>query len=261
MVHKPANLYINLCIPILSLFFSIKNNWLSYPKRLRKIFYYCGRKNIENCIRNIPVDVDAQNCILVCEISDEGFSYAIKDDDKMLIGCSCYHFDKSKGVEDYSTHFEKWNSSQSLLQEILKKLYHVLLLAKVYDTFFFIHSQENMNILNLLQEISRTMPHYYGCYYKTGIYNSYRVSTPVLSVINQNSWCSKQAPVLSFIKTGTEEEDKLLIISIWKVVMSLKRWQSRFKIFFLWYYRRCMYILLNNANNWVEDIPVLYTEW
>ena len=47
----------------------------------------------------LPEGIDAANCVLVCEISNEGFSYAIKNEEQnKYVAVAVFHFEK--GIDE-----------------------------------------------------------------------------------------------------------------------------------------------------------------
>ena len=82
-------------------------------------------KTLKPVLEILPVDLDASKCILVCEISDEGFLYAIKDDTiNKFIAVAVFQFDKSSKAVD-ATILQIEIQQQSLLSGDFKKVYIV----------------------------------------------------------------------------------------------------------------------------------------
>ena len=221
-------------------------------------------KTLKTVLEILPVDIDANKCILVCEISNEGFSYAIKDDDKnAFVAIAVFHFDKSMGVDDHSIILQNELQRQSLLSGNFKKVYIMYSFGEsVLIPFSLYNSRENVNILNLIHgDLPNNVSVITDVIAKTGIYNSYRVSTPVLSVIKSkfpDAVNRHQYSVL--LKQVPEDEDKLLIIFYLKKVVMMLNKNGSLKFINTFSYETTedvMYILLNTCKQFeVENIPV-----
>ena len=212
----------------------------------------------------LPVDLDAHKCILLCEISNEGFSYTIKDDDKnAYIAVAGFHFDTSTGVDDYSIILQNELQRQSLLSGNFKKVYIMYSFGEsVLIPFSLYSSGDNMNVLNLIHgDLQNNVAVLTDVIAKDGIYNSYRVSTHVLSVIKSKfpeAVSRHQYSVL--LKQVPAEEDKLLIIFYPKKVVLILNKNGGTKFINTFSYDTAedvLYILLNTCKQFgVEDIPV-----
>ena len=212
----------------------------------------------------LPVEIDAYHCILVCEISNEGFSYAIKNDEtNTYVGVSVSHFNKNTGTDDYSINLQNGLQLQSLLSGNFKKVYIINSFGEsVLIPFYLYDSQENKNALNLIHgDLQDNASILTDVIAKHEIYNSYRVSTPVLSVIKSKfpeALNRHQYTVL--LKQMPAEEDKLLVIFYSKkiVVMLNKNSSTQFiNTFAYTTAEEVLYILLNTCKQFAaENIPV-----
>jgi len=212
----------------------------------------------------LPVDLDAQNCTLVLEISNEGFSYTIKDDDENIyVAAAVFHFDKSPGADEYSIILQNELQQQAVFSGNFKKVCimysfteSVLIPFSLYD------SRENTSVLNLIHgDFQSNVSVLTDMLEKSKIYNIYRVPVPVLNVIKSKfpeAVNRHQYSVL--LKHVPAEEDKLLIIFYPKkvVVMLNKNGSAQFMNTFSFSTAHdVLYILLNTCKQFeVEDIPV-----
>ena len=81
----------------------------------------------------LPESIDAANCILVCEISNEGFSYAIKNEEQnRYVAVAVFQFEKGTDNNDHGNILHDVIQGINLCwQEILKKFVLCILLLKV----------------------------------------------------------------------------------------------------------------------------------
>lgn len=210
----------------------------------------------------LPFDLDAYKCTLVFEISNEGFSYAIKDDEKnTYVAVAVFHFDKSTGADPIILQNEL--QQQSLLAGNFGKVYLMHSFGEsVLIPFSLYNSRENSNVLNLIHgDLQSNVSVLTDIIPKNRIYNCYRVSAPVLSVlkskfpgaenIHQYSVLLQQVPAAG---------DKLLIIFYPKkvVIMLTKNGNTQFINTFSYDTAAdVLYILLNTCKQFeVENIAV-----
>ena len=220
-------------------------------------------KTLKAVLEILPVDLDAQKCTLVFEISNEGFSYAIKDDDNAYVAVAVFHFDKSTGVDDYSIILQNELQRQSLLSGNFKKVYIMYSFGEsVLIPFSLYNSRENNNVLNLIHgDLQNNVSVLTDVIAENGIYNSYRVPTPVLNVIKSkfpDAVNRHQYSVL--LKQVPAEEDKLLIIFYPKKVVMMLNKNGSTQFINTFSYDTAddvLYILLNTCKQFeVENIPV-----
>jgi hypothetical protein len=220
-------------------------------------------KALKAVLEILPVHLDAHKCTLVFEISNEGFSYSIKDDDNAYVGVAVFHFDKSTGPDDYSIILQNELQRQPLFSGNFKKVYIMYSFGEsVLIPFSLYNSRENNNMLNLIHgDLQSNVSVLTDVITENGIYNSYRVPTHVLSVITSkfpDAINRHQYSVL--LKQVPPEEDKLLIIFYpKKIVMMLnKNGNTRFINTFSYDTADdVLYILLNTCRQFeVENIPV-----
>jgi hypothetical protein len=219
---------------------------------------------LKNVLEILPVSIDAQNCTLICEVSNEGFSYAIKDDEtNTYIGVSVSHFNKSHRTDDYSSNFENGLQHQSLLSGNFKKVYiiysfeeSVLIPFPLYD------SQQSGNALNLIHgDLQNNTSVLTDVIAEKGIYNSYRISTPLLvttrskfpEAINRHQY----SVLLKQLSTGA---DRLSVIFYSKkiVLTLIKNGVAQFiNTFEYKTAEEVLYVLLNTCKQFnAENIPL-----
>lgn len=212
----------------------------------------------------LPDSVDAGKSILVCEISNEGFSYAIKNTQQnTYVALALFHFDKSAKSIEYGQSLQNTIQKQALLSGIFKKVFimysfgeSVLIPVALYS------SAENKNVLNLIHgDIEYDVSIFTDIIVDNGIYNTYRVPVPIYKVFqskfpdavnrHQYSILLEQLPA---------KEDKLFIIFYpQKIVLKLDK-NGRTELINSFYYNNAedvSYILLNVCKQFeIENIPI-----
>jgi Protein of unknown function (DUF3822) len=221
-------------------------------------------KTLKAVLEILPVDLDAQKCTLAFEINNEGFSYAIKDDEENIyVAVAVFHFDKSIGVVDYSIILQKELQRQPAFSGNFKKVCIMYSFAEsVLIPFSLYNSGENANVLNLIHgDLQSDVSVLTDTISKSEIYNIYRVPAPVRNVIKSKfpgAIDRHQYSVL--LNEAPPTEDKLLIIFYpKKLVMMLNRNGSPQFINTFSYdtANDVLYILLNTCKQFeVDDIPV-----
>jgi len=222
-------------------------------------------KTLKTVLEILPVEIDAYRSILVCEISNEGFSYAIKNDDtNTYVGVSVSHFNKNTGADDdYSINLQNGLGLQSLLSGNFKKVYIINSFGEsVLIPFYLYDSQENKNALNLIHgDLQDNASILTDVIAQHEIYNSYRVSTPLLSVIKSKfPGAINRHQYTVLLKQVPAEEDKMLVIFYSKkiVVMLNKNKSTQFiNTFAYTTAEEVLYILLNTCKQFeAENIPL-----
>ncbi|MDQ6842902.1 MAG: DUF3822 family protein [Bacteroidota bacterium] len=103
-------------------------------------------------IEIVPEEIETRKCILICEVSTDGFSYVVKDDESnAFVALAVYHFSNTSVPVNHFPVFKKVFEDQALLSENYKKIYisysfpeSVLVPFPVYN------SQHNVDVLNLV---------------------------------------------------------------------------------------------------------------
>ncbi|HEY5464091.1 MAG TPA: DUF3822 family protein [Hanamia sp.] len=169
---------------------------------------------------------EAANCVLLCEVSNEGFSYCIKDEvASHVLGLAIYHYEKSKPPVGFPIDLQViFHQKEILSQKFKKVLVSYSFPQSVLIPFPLYNSEKNATLMNML----------YGDLYSNemiltdvvggqSIYNCYRVPASIFDVLQnqyQNAESTHQYSIL--LKTPVGEKDKLSIIFYTqKMVISL----------------------------------------
>ena len=134
----------------------------------------------------LPSSVDADNCILICELSSEGFSYTIKDEvQNLFLGLAVYHYDKTIPPAGFHIALQILFHEHQLLSKNFKKTIivysfpqSVLIPYSLYD------SQQNEDVLNLIHgDLQNNDTILTDVITEHATYNSFRVPTSIYDVI------------------------------------------------------------------------------
>ncbi|MGH2647828.1 MAG: DUF3822 family protein [Ginsengibacter sp.] len=212
----------------------------------------------------LPGSIDAVNCILICEMSNEGFSYAIKNEEqRQYVALAVYQFKNGTGPGDYGNILHEVIQAQSLLSMNFKKVYIVYSFAECVSIPFSLYSSlENENVLNLVHgDCQSNTSVLTDLVTGGGIYNAYRVSAPILNVLQSKFPDADNLHQYSvLLQQPRREGDKLNIIFYpQRIVLKLNK-NSRTELLNSFTYSTAedvSYILLNACKQFeIENVPV-----
>ena len=221
-------------------------------------------KTMKALFEILPDSIDAAQCILVCEISKESFSYVIKNEEQNLyVGIAVFQFEKGTDSRDYGNILQDAIQDQKLLAEKFKKVCIIYSFAEsVLIPFALYSSLENENVLNLVHGDFHTNTSVLtDLVTESGVYNTYRVSGSIL-----NTFQSKFSDAINMhqhsalLKQPKPEGDKLKIIFYpGRIVLMLNK-KGRTELVNSFCYNTpedVSYILLNTCRQFeVENIPI-----
>ena len=109
-------------------------------------------KSLKPVLKILPAGLDLAKCILVCEISNDGFSYAIRDDDKnAYVAVAVFQFEKGSRADDYSVMLQNEVQQQPLLSGDFKKIFLTYSFEEsVLVPFSLYNSGKTDHVLNLI---------------------------------------------------------------------------------------------------------------
>ncbi|MEO8414038.1 MAG: DUF3822 family protein [Ginsengibacter sp.] len=212
----------------------------------------------------LPGSVDAGKCVLICEISNEGFSYAIKNEEQnMYTGVAMYYFNKGTESKEYGNILQDLISAQTLFSDIFKKVYIMYSVTEsVLIPFTLYSSLENENVLKLIHgDKQNNTSLLTDLIVENGIYNVYRVPASMV-----NAFRSKFGETVNIhqysvlLKQPALPTNKLFVIFYpQKMVVRLVK-NNRNEFINSFYYdtvEDVSYILLNIRTQYeVDNIPV-----
>ena len=163
----------------------------------------------------LPETVDAAKCLLVCEVNNEGFSYAIKDEEQNLyIALAVYEFEKGSDREPQSDSLQEMFANQQLLSGPFKKVCMMYSYSEsVLIPFTLYSSLENENVLNLLHgDLAKNVVILTDLVVEGGVYNVYRVPGEIHKVINSKFPLAEHTHQYSILLRHPQPvEDKLSV--------------------------------------------------
>ncbi len=132
----------------------LKQGVVLFSYRFGQNFYYSLilQPFMKTYFEIIPASHYGEDCSLICEVSYEGISFAIKHEgDQKYIGLAVYHFDKSRPLVGYPIALEILFNSKSYLSKNYKKVSVVYSVPEsVLIPFALYNSSTVGNAINLL---------------------------------------------------------------------------------------------------------------
>lgn len=169
---------------------------------------------------------DAENCVLLCEVSNEGFSYCIKDEvANHALGLAIYHFEKKKPPVGFPIDLQViFHQKEILSQKYKKVLISYSFPQSALIPFPLYNKEKNPTLMNMLHgDLYSNEMILTDVISGQSIYNCYRIPVSIFEVMQnqyQNAESTHQYSIL--LKNPIPENDKLSIIFYTqKMVVSL----------------------------------------
>jgi hypothetical protein len=200
----------------------------------------------------LPASFDAENCMLLCELNNEGFSYCIKDEVKnIFLGLAIYHYDKSKHPVGFPIDLQIIFHQKKILSLNFKKIKIVYSLPQsVLIPFHMYNRENNRNLMNLMQgDLCQSETLLSDVITTQSMYNCYRISTSIYEALqNQFPQAESLHQYSLLLKEPVTSENKLCIIFYTrKIIVSLIK-DEKYQLVNSYSYRSpedVGYILLN----------------
>lgn len=164
----------------------------------------------------LPSSFDPETCKLLCEVSNEGFSFCIKDEEKnSFLGLGIYHFDKNKPPVGFPIALQIVFHQKEILSKKFKKVCvcysfreSVLIPFSLYDR------QKDSTLMNMMfGDLNSNQTILTDVVTDESLYNTYRVSSAISEVIqNQFTDASNTHQYTLLLKRSAEETDHLSVI-------------------------------------------------
>jgi hypothetical protein len=171
----------------------------------------------------LPGSIDAGKCILVCEMSNESFSYAIKNEEQNIyVAVAVFQFERGTDRNDYGNILQDVIQTQPLLSGNFKKVCIMHSFAEsVLIPFALYSSLENENVLNLVHgDLQNDTSVLTDLITERGVYNAYRISSSILHVFKSNFPDGVNIHQYSvLLKQPRSTEDKLNIIFFFYIIV------------------------------------------
>ncbi len=134
----------------------------------------------------LPSSFDPETCRLLCEVSNEGFSFCIKDDEKnSFLGLGIYHFDKNRPTVGFPIALQIVFHQKEILSGNFKKVCVVYSFREsVLVPFPLYDRQKDSTIMNMMfGDLNQNQTILTDVISDESLYNIYRVPTTILEVI------------------------------------------------------------------------------
>ncbi|MEO6905685.1 MAG: DUF3822 family protein [Ginsengibacter sp.] len=164
----------------------------------------------------LPSSFDPETCRLLCEVSNEGFSFCIKDDEKnSFLGLGIYHFDKNRPTVGFPIALQIVFHQKEILSGNFKKVCVVYSFREsVLVPFPLYDRQKDSTIMNMMfGDLNQNQTILTDVISDESLYNIYRVPTTILEVIqNQFPDASNMHHYSLLMRKSTLGNDHLSVI-------------------------------------------------
>ncbi len=100
----------------------------------------------------LPPDYKPENCSLICEVSNEGFSYCVKDDEaNYFLGLAIYHFDQTKPFVGFPIALQVLFHQNEIFSKNFKKVCIIYSFPQsVLIPFSLYNREKNQTVMNMM---------------------------------------------------------------------------------------------------------------
>ena len=164
----------------------------------------------------LPSSFDAENCSLLVEVSNEGFSFCIKDEvANSFIGLAVYHYDKSKPPVGLPIALQILFHQNEILSRKFRKVQVVYsLVQSILIPFSLYDREKNQSLMNMMYgDLHSNETILTDVIAQQSIYNCYRISSALYEVVQTQFPDALSVHQYSLLlKTSIIEKDKLSVI-------------------------------------------------
>lgn len=164
----------------------------------------------------LPSSVNPESCKLLCEVSNEGFSFCIKNEEtNSFLGLGVYHFDKNKPAVGLPIALQILFHQKEIFSGKFKKVCVVYSFCQsTLIPFSMYDGDKNELLMNMMfGDLAQNETILTDRLPDQSMYNCYRVPTALLEVIQAqfaDPSCSHQYSLL--LKNAAVESDRLTVI-------------------------------------------------
>jgi len=164
----------------------------------------------------LPSDYNPENCSLLCELSNEGFSYCLKNEEtNSFLGLAVYHFDHSKFAAGFPIALQVLFHQQEIFSKKFKKVCVAYSFPQSVLIPFSIYNREkNQTVMNMMfGDVEANEVILTDVISDQSMYNCYRLTPATLEIIKNefpNASMSHQYSLL--LKKAVTENDRMLVI-------------------------------------------------
>jgi len=171
---------------------------------------------MNNVFEILPSSFDAEKCILICEVNNEGFSFCIKEPElNNFIGLGIYHFDNSKPAEGFPIALQVLFHQKEFLLKNFKRVCIVYSFPQSVLIPFSIYKRENnKTMMNLMfGDVDSNETILTDVIPVHSMYNCYRLSQSTIEVMqNHFKNSSTQHQYSLILNNPVEGQDKMIVI-------------------------------------------------
>lgn len=176
----------------------------------------------------LPSDYDPENCSLLCEVSNEGFSYCIKNEEtNSFLGIAVYHFDHSKLAVGFPIALQVLFHQQEIFSKKFRKVCVVYSFPQsVLIPFSIYNPERNQTVMNMMfGDVEANELILTDDIANQSMYNCYRLAPAILEMVKS------QFPNATFFhqyshllkKTVAENDRMRVIFYSQKIVVNLRK--------------------------------------
>ena len=182
----------------------------------------------------LPSSIDTEDCILLCEVSNEGFAYTIKEEaQNSFKGLAVYHFEKITPPVGFPIALQILFHQHEILSKKFKKtIINNSFPSSVLIPFSLYNSQENGNVLNLMYgDLRDNDTVLTDIITQQGVYNSFRIPAAIHDVIQTQFPDAKNVHQYTvLLNQPVPEKNKLFIIFYSKKIVVLLAKDGKYQL-------------------------------
>ncbi len=174
----------------------------------------------------LPSSIDSENSTLICELSNEGVSFVLKNEEEnSFLGVAVYQFDKSRPQAGYSIALQILFHQKEWLTKKFNKTFIIYSTPEsVLVPFSLYDSAQNEAVLNLVHgDLHSQETILSDLITEQQVYNIFRIPTQIYNAVQNQFFNVKSMHQYSrILKQKAPEKDKLTVIFYTqKMVISL----------------------------------------
>ncbi len=174
----------------------------------------------------VPSDYTPEKCSLICEVSNEGFSYCIKEEEaKSFLGLAVYHFDKTKPAVGFPIALQVIFHQKEIFSKTFKKVCVVYSFPQsVLIPFSMYNRERNKTVMNMMfGDIDSNDTILTDVIANQSVYNCYRLPAATLEMVKTQFPNASIVHQYSLIVKNPVKENDIISVIFYsqKVVVDL----------------------------------------
>jgi len=164
----------------------------------------------------MPSSYDPEKCVLICEVSNEGFSYCIRnEDEKSYLGVAIYHFDSTKPAVGFPIALQVLFHQHDIFSKQFKKVCVGFSVPQsVLIPFSMYARDKNQTLMNLMfGDLETNDVILTDIISEQSLYNTYRLSAATVDMIkNQFPDATMTHQYSLILKNFAGDTDRISVI-------------------------------------------------